>query len=236
MEAVNVQCGGSIDYTPSGADVAAGQVVVQRDLVGVANVEIKDGKLGALAVHGVFDFAKTASGGITFAVGDVAYWDDTGNVAVPTPGAGNRRIGKVLKTAADADATVRVRISEATPFHLGSKALAGAAQQAGVQSWANPEGVSIVITRALLDVTTPSSGACTLDIGTTATSATTTSDNLIDGLSVAAAGLFSNLKNPGTNGKADQKLASGKWVTSTSSSGDATGLVATLYIHYQLAP
>jgi len=105
----------------------------------------------------------------------------------------------------------------------------------GVLSWQNDEGGSIVITRVVLDVTTKATGACTVDVGTTASSATTSSDNLIDGLDVGTAtGLFSNLKNPGTNGKADQKLASGKWVTASMASGAAAGTVGYAYIHYHL--
>ena len=49
--------GNSIDYTP-GSDTAAGAVVVQGDLIGVAARDIKANKLGALAVAGVFDFPK----------------------------------------------------------------------------------------------------------------------------------------------------------------------------------
>ena len=46
--------GDYIDYTPS-ADLVAGDVVVQGDLIGVAKGDIATGKLGALAVVGVFD-------------------------------------------------------------------------------------------------------------------------------------------------------------------------------------
>ena len=52
-----VQDGSSIDYTPS-ADVAAGDVVVQNDLVGIAKQPIAANALGALAVAGVFEVPK----------------------------------------------------------------------------------------------------------------------------------------------------------------------------------
>jgi predicted RecA/RadA family phage recombinase len=107
-QAVFVQEGASIDYTP-GADVAAGDVVVQGDLVGVAKLDIKANKLGALAVDGVFDFAKVAA--TALAAGTIVYWDDAANVATSTA-AGNKQIGKVVKAAADADATVRVRMNQ----------------------------------------------------------------------------------------------------------------------------
>jgi predicted RecA/RadA family phage recombinase len=107
-QATFVQDGESIDYTPV-ADVAAGDVVVQGDLVGVAKLDIKANKLGALAVGGVFDFAKLA--GLVLAVGTIVYWDDAANVATNVA-AGNKQIGKVVRAAAAADATVRVRLSQ----------------------------------------------------------------------------------------------------------------------------
>ncbi len=102
--------GGSIDYTPA-ADVAAGDVIVQGELVGVAKLDIKANTLGALAVAGVFDFAKATGGGTAITAGANVYWDDTNNV-VTTTATGNKLIGKCVKAAADADATVRVRMSQ----------------------------------------------------------------------------------------------------------------------------
>jgi hypothetical protein len=102
----------------------------------------------------------------------------------------------------------------------------------GVFSWQAPTNTDIIVTRLELDVTTQSAGACTVDIGTTATSAGTSSDNLVDGVSVATAGLYSNFKNAGTNGKADQRLAAGKWVTASVASGASSGLAGFAYIHY----
>jgi predicted RecA/RadA family phage recombinase len=108
-QAVFVHEGCSIDYTPA-ADVAAGDVVVQGDLVGVAKLDIKANKLGALAVCGVFDFAKNT--GAAFTVGTVLYWDDTNNVVSTSSGGGNKQIGKVVRAAAAADTTVRVRMNQ----------------------------------------------------------------------------------------------------------------------------
>lgn len=107
-QAVFVHDGECIDYTP-GADVVAGDVVVQGDLVGVAKRDIPAGKLGALTVTGVFDFAKLAA--LVLAVGTIVYWDDAANVATNVA-AGNKQIGKVVRAAAAADATVRVRMSQ----------------------------------------------------------------------------------------------------------------------------
>ena len=102
--------GTSIDYTP-GADVATGDVIVQGELVGVAKLDIKANTLGALAVVGVFDFAKATGGGTAITAGANVYWDDTNNVATTTA-TGNKLIGKCVRAAADADATVRARMSQ----------------------------------------------------------------------------------------------------------------------------
>lgn len=119
---------------------------------------------------------------------------------------------------------------------IAIKPLVGATIHAGVVAWQNPEAVSIVITRAVVDVTTVATGACKLDIGTTATNATTASDNLIDGIDVnAATGLLGQADGDGTtNSKLQQKLATGKWVTIKEISGDATGLAGNLYVTYHL--
>jgi len=111
-QATFVHDGETIDYTP-GAAVAAGDVVVIGELVGVAKSPIAANALGALAVKGIFDLAKATGGGTAISAGALAYWDDTGNVATTDAGAGaNKLIGKCVKAAADADATVRVRLSQ----------------------------------------------------------------------------------------------------------------------------
>jgi len=108
-QAVFVHEGASIDYTPA-ADVAAGDVVVQGDLVGVAKLDIKANKLGALAVEGVFDFAKATGAGTAIAVGAVVYWNDAANQAT-TVAAGNKLLGKSVRAASDNDTTVRGKLS-----------------------------------------------------------------------------------------------------------------------------
>lgn len=107
-----VHDGRSIDYTPSGA-VTAGDVVVQEDLVGVAKLDIASGALGALAVAGVFDFPKATGGGSAIAAGANCYWDVADSEAkTDAEGGANKYLGKCVRAAADADATVRVRLSQ----------------------------------------------------------------------------------------------------------------------------
>ena len=103
-----VQDGHSVDYTPAQA-VAAGQVVVQGDLVGVARTPIAANALGSLAVEGVFDFPKATGGGTALAAGASVYWD-AGNSRATATSIGNKSLGKVIRAAVDGDATVRVRL------------------------------------------------------------------------------------------------------------------------------
>jgi predicted RecA/RadA family phage recombinase len=102
--------GDSIDYTPT-SDVAAGDVVVQGDMVGVARTPIVANAPGSLAVAGVFDFPKATTTGSAIAAGTKAYWDAAASVATATAGS-NKLLGKTVKAAADADTTVRVRLSQ----------------------------------------------------------------------------------------------------------------------------
>ena len=105
-----VHDGNLVDYTP-GSAVTAGDVVVQGELVGVAKVDIPANVLGALAVTGVFDFPKATGTGTAIATGANCYWDAT-NQRATTTASGNKLIGKSVRAAADADATVRIRMSQ----------------------------------------------------------------------------------------------------------------------------
>lgn len=101
----------------------------------------------------------------------------------------------------------------------------------GALSLANPEGVDLIVTRLILDITTPSDGAATVDAGIAA-NGTTSSDNLIDGQSVAtAAKVLDNVSDVGTNGKARQKWSASQYLTITASATLA-GLVGNAYIEY----
>ena len=107
-----VHDGNSIDYTP-GSAVTAGDVVVQGELVGVAKVDIAANALGALAVTGVFDFPKATGAGSAITAGANCYWDVAEAVAKTDSETGaNKLIGKCVKAAVDADATVRIRLMQ----------------------------------------------------------------------------------------------------------------------------
>ena len=85
----------TIPYTPSGADVAAGQVVVMGQLCGIATRKIKDGQLGALNVRGGV-YTTTAAG--AYARGTTVYWDNTAK-KVTTTATGNKVFGAMAEAS-----------------------------------------------------------------------------------------------------------------------------------------
>lgn len=105
---------------------------------------------------------------------------------------------------------------------------------ANLTLWTAP--AAAIIMRVILDITTQSTGASTIDIGYTATTATTSSDTLLDGVSGAAVATFDSMNaalDSGANAKA-QLAASAKWITADEASGDTTALVGSVYIQYVL--
>jgi predicted RecA/RadA family phage recombinase len=111
-KATFVQEGNQIDHTPS-ADVAAGDVVVQGELVGIAKTPIAANALGALSVTGVADFPKATGATTAIAAGAKVHWDEVNQQATTVEAAGvNKYIGKAIAAASDDDATVRVRLDQ----------------------------------------------------------------------------------------------------------------------------
>lgn len=103
--------GSTIDYTP-GSDVAAGDVIVLGDLVGIAKQAIKAGVLGALALTGVFDLPKATGAGTGIAAGVTLFWDAGNQVVTTNSDSGtHKRIGNAVEVAGTADATARVRLN-----------------------------------------------------------------------------------------------------------------------------
>lgn len=102
-----VQEGKSLNYTPSGSDVASGDFVLIGAIGGVAKTDIADGKTGAVHVCGVFSVPK-ASGAVT--QGAKLYWDSTNSV-LTTTASGNTIVGVAAEAAASGDANVRILLN-----------------------------------------------------------------------------------------------------------------------------
>lgn len=100
-----------------------------------------------------------------------------------------------------------------------------------VLSLANPEGADLIVTRLVLDITTPGPGTTTVDAGIAA-NGTTSADNLIDAGPVhTAAAVIDNIEDGGTNGQAVFKWGASQFLTITASAA-LTGLVGNAYIEY----
>lgn len=88
-----------VDYTPSGADIALGQVKLVGDIPMIAHRPISDGVQGALAAGGgIYEVLGDAA----IAVGKKVYWNDSANKVTETS-SGNKAIGYTV-TACSADA------------------------------------------------------------------------------------------------------------------------------------
>ena len=107
MKARYIQRGESIDYTPE-ADVAAGDIIKIGKIVGIAKLDIKAGELGALALTGVYEVAK--SSGIAFAAGMEVGWSAADRKAVAAGASGSVKIGLAVALTGASDATVLVRL------------------------------------------------------------------------------------------------------------------------------
>lgn len=113
-------------------------------------------------------------------------------------------------------------------------AIAGSAGASAVfASVVNPVGVDVYITRAILVVTTASTGAATVSVGTAA-DAITANGGLIDTKSVASTGAFDNLvsADAGASGKTLRLCSAGTFLNVSETSGDVAGLLATLIVQY----
>jgi len=141
------------------------------------------------------------------------------------------------------DASKNLVSSAVTPTELGllssadrvvkveKQALAAVRTAGGVLGWTNPTGGSIIVTGLVLNVTTASTGASTINCGI-GTDATTASDVLIDGVSGTPAAVLDDQKDAGTNGVGAGLVASTEAVTCSEASGDVTGIAGFAYIYY----
>lgn len=139
-------------------------------------------------------------------------------------------LGGVADAAAGVAMTADGRITKVVKVPLVA---AAGTTAGGVLNWLNPEASAILVTRFIVELTGVKSGQ-TVNFGKSAATAAP-SDNLIDGMSTATAGVFDNLDDTdnGTNGKTKQKLAVGERVTGTASDA-LTGatFAGSAYIHY----
>lgn len=102
------------------------------------------------------------------------------------------------------------------------------AAAADMASVLNPTGEAVIVTKCIVNITTASTGASTIDVGI-GSSASTSYDNLIDGLSGATAGAYADL---GTNGKRAKLWPAAEYLTASEASGDVAGLAGELIVQW----
>lgn len=102
MHARYIQRGESVDIRPD-RDVEAGEIIVRNNLVGVAKIAVRRGRLGSIALSGVFDVVKSAA--CAFSTGSRVYWDAARQCAVTS---GDVLLGPAVQNTNVGDPHVRV--------------------------------------------------------------------------------------------------------------------------------
>ena len=100
--------GNRVDYTASGSDTSAGEVVVLSTMIGIATQLIEENDKGSLAIGGIFSMPKPTGTGGAINQGDAVYWDGT---EVTEESSGTNYLGKCAAEAAESDSTVDVLIN-----------------------------------------------------------------------------------------------------------------------------
>ncbi len=106
------------------------------------------------------------------------------------------------------------------PYKVLVEDLAAGAQNSFAFAIQNPEDVDCLILRVIIDITTASGAASTLDVDTV-DGATATGVDIIEGLDINTTGTFDNITNGGTGG--DKKPV--KWDKKGGTLDDLTGKI-----------
>lgn len=228
--------GGSA-YIASGAGKGPGPLYSDNNLSELASPATALTNLGVTATAAELNYAT----GVTSAI--QAQMDLKAPLASPTFTTKSTHAYATATTVATFNGSKELVSSTVTPTELGllgsadriikveRQALAAVRTAGGVLGWTNPTGGSIIVTEIILDVTTASSGASTIDCGI-ATNATTLNDTLIDGVSGAAIAVLDSVEDQGTNGAGATKATTTQAVTCSEASGDVTGIAGFAYIFY----
>ncbi len=102
---------------------------------------------------------------------------------------------------------------------------------AGLGSWANPESARIIVTGIMVDVTTPSTAAATMNVGSAANAATSSS-NLISGVTIGAVEDVDDVTNKGGSGSTVLGVNPGQSINFSTASGASAGMIANAYIRF----
>lgn len=223
----------------------------------VADLE-RDGELGNTYERGI-DVWQLVKCTTTATAKDLLFWSDKKKFEVSTTHVNNEPAGVAEISVASANSYIWIKLrgqkstkADDVTLAAGQEVIADSASNrvtarsglltgalaavdtgGGVFSVASAFTEDVFVDFVSITRSTKSSGACTVDVGVTLTSATTLSDNLMDGVNAAASeATENNFANAGTNGKVRQIWPAGKWVTASVASGNSAGLVGTYAIRY----
>ena len=213
MQGTYIQIGASVDYTP-GADVDAGAVVVQQNLVGIAPLDITSGDLGALAVKGIFDVVQNAE---IISAGEAVYWDDNGDPvdgvagtgATTATATGNTFMGFAQAVTAATDTTVRIALSSAEVVSGGvatATSITGTASSLPIAGLSAAQGGSVSATGGTSATAGNAGGAVSLVggvPGVTGAGGAASVTGGIGGATSGTGGAIAIAGGAGTNGNAD---------------------------------
>jgi hypothetical protein len=160
-----------------------------------------------------------------------------GGVAVTPSAAELNKVDGYTGTTADLNLLSGVAADSAIINKVAVVTLGAADTPGGVLAWQNPTGGKIVVTGVILDITTKSTGASTIDVGYAA-NGTTSADSLMDGLDTGGGvGTYNNIDNKGTNGLGSHSttMTSSQFITASKATGACAGLAGKAYIYYNEA-
>lgn len=109
-----VQEGKTIDYTNGGSAIAAGDVVVVGEQIGVALGDIANGETGAVALEGVFDLPKVDAAVIGVGesvIYDVSVSEFDDNAATPATGDVSKCCVAVESKGATTSENIKVKLN-----------------------------------------------------------------------------------------------------------------------------
>lgn len=128
----------------------------------------------------------------------------------------------------------RRRVGPSAQLKL-KKALAVVDTAGGVVSLANPLNCDLIVTKLVIDVTTPATATCHLSAGIAA-NGTTLSATLIDTVDAHTAAIVAdNVTNKGSGGAPTRKWAKAQYLTISVQDGASAGMVGNAYIIYHIA-
>ena len=122
---------------------------------------------------------------------------------------------------------------EANRIHTAVLTLADADTGAGILSWQNPLGADAILMSVDIDITTKSTGACTIDAGVAATEIS--NDAIFNGIDVNASTVKISTKNDTQAATPFMNIGEDEYFTISMASGAAADLAGVAILQYVLA-